>query len=281
MSKWYRVSHEVRAVDPDDRGFQYGDGLFETIAIRDGKPRLWDFHLARLNKGCKRLGLNLSSASTLQLHVDIALRQSPEDTESCIAKIIVTAGTQQRGYARSMKSPTEVFISIFPATPVNKPAYMKGIATMMCDTRLAVGSPVAGLKTLNRIEQVLGRSEVAPTGAFEGLMRDAEDRLICGTMSNVFIVNDKLVKTPSVERCGVAGTMRRLVIQELERSDSGLEICDLTEDDLANADEVFIANSQMGVVPVHRCGDLHWQVGAVTRDVMHLLAERGIDECRV
>ena len=281
MTKWYRVSHEVRAVDPDDRGFQYGDGLFETVAIRNGKPRLWDFHLARLTKGCERLGLNLASASTLQLHVDIALRQSPEDTAACIAKIIVTAGTQQRGYARSMKSPTEVFISIFPATPVNKPAYVKGVATMMCDTRLAVGSPVAGLKTLNRIEQVLGRSEVAPTGAFEGLMRDAEDRLICGTMSNVFIVNDQLVKTPSLERCGVAGTMRRLVIQELERSDAELEICDLTEDDLASADEVFIANSQMGVVPVHRCGDLHWQVGAVTRDVMQLLAECGIDECRV
>jgi len=152
---------------------------------------------------------------------------------------------------------------------------------MLCETRLATGSPVAGMKTLNRIEQVLASSECQPTGAFEGFTLDADDRLICGTISNVFIVKDKLIRTPSLKRCGVEGTMRRLVIWLLDREGRDVEICDLTEDDLATADEVFITNSQMGAVPVHRCGNYKWSIGSTSRDVMRLLADHGVDECRV
>jgi len=281
MSEWYRVSSALQTVDPDDRGFQYGDGLFETIAIRGGKPRLWRYHMDRLGSGCKRLGLGPPVVASLDQRVKAALQVSKEDTSFCIAKIIVTAGTDARGYGRTMPSSTETYIGVFPAAPLNKQAYRNGVTTMMCDTRLAVGSPVAGLKTLNRIEQVLGRSECASTGAFEGLMMDAEGRLICGTMSNVFIVSDNVVRTPSLERCGVAGTMRRLVLEELERSNWSVDVCDLDETDLAAGDEVFIANSQMGVVPVDRCGQHHWQNGPVTKDVMRLLADKGIDECRI
>jgi len=152
---------------------------------------------------------------------------------------------------------------------------------MLCETRLAIGSPVAGIKTLNRIEQVLARSECLPTGAFEGLTRDADDRLICGTMSNLFIVRDKIIKTPSLERCGVAGTMRQFVIDLLKREAIDIDVIDLIETDLVDADEVFIANSQMGVVPIHRCGNHKWAIGDTTRKVMKLLATNGIDECRL
>jgi 4-amino-4-deoxychorismate lyase len=280
MSEWYEVNRQTRSVDPADRGFQYGDGLFETIAIRDGNPRQWQFHLDRLTSGCERLGLDLPTSS-LELDLNVALARSNQDTSFCIAKIIVTAGEANRGYGRSLPTPAEIYIGVFPSTPLNRPAYLKGVATMLCETRLATGSPVAGMKTLNRIEQVLASSESLPTGAFEGFTLDAADRLICGTISNVFIVNNKLVRTPSLERCGVAGTMRRLVIELLERDGRKVEICDLTENDLASADEVFITNSQMGAVPVHRCGNYKWQIGSTTREVMQLLAEHGIEECRV
>ena len=193
----------------------------------------------------------------------------------------MTAGVGKRGYARPSRGRSQSYIGIFPANPPNKPAYQKGVATVLCETRLGVGSPLAGMKTLNRLEQVLARSEVTPTGAFEGLTLDAEGRVICGTMSNVFIVRDKRVLTPSLERCGVSGIMRRLVIEELNRSNEPVVVTDLSMDDLANADEVFITNSQMGAVPVHRCGELHWSVGPATRDVMGLLAERGVEECRL
>lgn len=280
MSEWYEVNRQTRSVDPADRGFQYGDGLFETIAIRDGQPRQWQFHLDRLSSGCERLGLDIP-ASSLAQDLSVALARSSQDTSFCIGKIIVTAGEANRGYGRTLPTPAEVYIGVFPSSPLNRPAYLKGVATMLCETRLAVGSPVAGMKTLNRLEQVLASSECLPTGAFEGLTLDAADRLICGTISNVFIVENQAIRTPSLHRCGVAGTMRRLVIELLEREGREVDVCDLTEASLASADEVFITNSQMGAVPVHRCGNYKWHIGAVTRDVMQLLVDHGIRECRI
>ncbi len=280
MSEWYEVNRRTQAVDPADRGFQYGDGLFETIAIRQGKPRQWQYHLDRLSAGCERLGLEPPPAS-LELDLDAALTRSKHDQSSCIAKLIITAGSSLRGYGRAMPTPGEIYIGVFPSTPLNRPAYVNGVATMLCETRLATGSAVAGLKTLNRIEQVLASSECQSTGAFEGLTLDADGRLICGTISNVFIVKNNRVRTPSLARCGVAGTMRRLVIELLEQEERAVDICDLTEVDLAEADEVFITNSQMGAVPVHRCGNYKWPVGPLTREVMNRLAEHGIEECRV
>ena len=281
MTEWYEFSEKGRVIDPDERGFQYGDGLFETVAIRQGEPRLWDYHVRRLEAGCKRLALKRPAVATLRNKLGQAVAESAHDSDFCIAKIIVTAGILQRGYGRATPTDSSIYIGVFPAVPVNQPAYEQGVTTMLCKTRLAVGSPVAGLKTLNRIEQVLAKSECLPSGAFEGLTLDADGRLICGTMSNVFVVTNKTIATPVLDRCGVAGTMRQFVLDLLEKQGTGVEVCDLGWDDLVAADEVFITNSQMGLVPVHRCDDQQWGIGVVTREVMKLLANNGIAECRV
>lgn len=275
-----RSPDKAQIIGPSDRGFQYGDGLFETIAVRDGELRHWGSHLDRLTAGCERLGLEVSSDS-LKREVEAELASSKQDTSFCIAKIIVTAGTLARGYGRSLPTPAKVYISVFSSTPLDRDAYTKGVATMLCTTRLATGSEVAGLKTLNRIEQVLASSECLPTDAFEGLTLDAAGRLICGTISNVFIVKDNVIRTPSLKRCGVEGTMRRFVLELLHQDGRDAEVCDLRDDDLASADEVFITNSQMGAVPVHCCDDYKWPVGSTTRGVMNMLADAGISECRV
>jgi 4-amino-4-deoxychorismate lyase len=281
MIEWYEFNEDQRVIDPDERGFQYGDGLFETIAIRQGEPRLWDYHVRRLEAGCDRLSLKRPAIAALRHRLVTAVAESAPDSDFCIAKTIVTAGVSQRGYGRAAPTKPSVYIGVFPAAPVNQSEYENGIVTMLCETRLAVGSPVAGLKTLNRIEQVLARSEVLPTGAFEGLTLDADGRLICGTMSNVFVVRNKTIATPALERCGVAGTMRQFVLDLLEKQGTDVEVCDLEWDDLVAADEVFITNSQMGLVPVQRCNHQKWEIGGVTRNVMKLLADNGIAECRL
>jgi 4-amino-4-deoxychorismate lyase len=281
MTEWYEFSGERLVIDPDERGFQYGDGLFETIAIRQGEPRLWDYHVRRLEAGCKRLALKRLAVAELRNKLVTAIAESAYDTDFCIAKIIVTAGILERGYGRATPTDPSIYIGLFPGAPVNQSAYENGVEIMLCETRLAVGSPVAGLKTLNRIEQVLARSEVLPTGAFEGLTLDADGRLICGTMSNVFVVRNKTIATPALDRCGVAGTMRQFVLDLLGKQGTDVEGCDLEWDDLVAADEVFITNSQMGLVPVHRCDHQEWEIGGVTRGVMKLLANNGIAECRV
>jgi 4-amino-4-deoxychorismate lyase len=263
-----------------ERGSQYGDGLFETIAIRDGKPRLWMYHLERLQEGCKRLGFEAPEAVTLRERLDAVLHNSDEDSTRCVAKLIVSAASKGRGYGRSVPSATETWTGIFPATELARSDYENGINTMLCETRLATGSPVAGLKTLNRLEQVLARAEITELDLVEGLTCDADGRIICGTMSNVFFVRDNQVLTPSLERCGVAGVMRRLVVEALEGAGTPAHIGDVPLDDLSTVDEVFITNSQLGAVPVQRCGEHRWPVGPVTRGIMALLYESGISECR-
>lgn len=281
MTDWYQFGEDQSTISPDDRGFQYGDGLFETVAIRQDKPRLWDYHFRRLESGCKRLALELPSTAVLRDRLCRVVAESDHDSEFCVAKIIVSAGVSQRGYGRAMPTDSSIYMGVFPAKPVIRPTYEKGAATILCETRLAVGSPVAGLKTLNRIEQVLARSECQRAGAFEGLTLDTDGRLICGTMSNVFITRDKTLATPALDRCGVAGTMRQFILDLLEQRGTNVEVRDLEWDELLAANEVFITNSQMGLVPVYRCDDQEWKIGGVTHGIMKMLADNGISECRL
>ena len=277
MTDWYSWQGEVVRLSPDERGFQYGDGLFETVAIRHGMPRLWNYHIDRMHSGCERLGLVPPDGTSLERIMSAVMDGKESDG---IAKLIVTAGAGERGYGRPAGTSATVYAAWFEWSPPEAATYRNGVSTMLCKTRLATGSPLAGIKTLNRLEQVLARSECQAKGVFEGLTQDAEGRLICGTMSNVFLVKDNAISTPSLERCGVAGVMRRLVLEALGEQGRGVEIVDLSVADLRAADEVFLTNSQFGALPVKDCDELAWPVGAVTRDVMHLLATRGIDECR-
>jgi len=279
MSRWFRNGELVQDVSIDDRAFQYGDGLFETIAIRDGQPRLWEYHIDRLERGCERLGIAMPARRSLRESLDKAAITGAEDAACGTAKIIVSSGKSQRGYARAQPAEAHTLIGIFAATPVTAQEYRDGIETTLCNTRLALYSVTAGLKTLNRLEQVLARCECAQAGTFEGFTLDADDRLICGTMSNVFIVSNNSIITPALDRCGVEGVMRRYTIETLQENDTLVDVRDIRLDEFRQSDEAFLTNSQFGILPVRRCGDRLWQSHTVTRQVMATMADNGIGEC--
>ena len=278
MNGWFQNGERVRTAPIDDRALQYGDGLFETIAIRGGAPRLWPLHAARLAAGCRRLAIVPPADEQLLEQLENALRDADADTIRCTAKVIVTAGASKRGYRRARATPN-VFIGIFPSEALVPARYRDGVETIICDTRLATGSVTAGLKTLNRLEQVIAAAEVSDQSVFEGLTLDAEDRLICGTMSNVFLVADSSIVTPSLSRCGVAGVMRQHAIDSLRASDMPVSVRDVAAAEILSSDEVFLSNSQFGVLPVCRCGDNAWKAFPVTRAVMSILAANGISDC--
>ncbi len=280
VSDWFLKGEPVEQIVVSDRGFQYGDGLFETIAIRNGQARLWQYHMDRLTRGCAVLGIKMPSEAELSSGLEQALRQSQALLAYCVAKIIVSAGTGVRGYGRKMVDSPTILFGIFPAYPPPVESYHEGLAITLCKTRLASSSPVAGLKTLNRLEQVLARSEFVDTGEFEGLTMDADDNIICGTMSNVFFVTNNVISTPSLDRCGVEGVMRRHVIETSKEQGIDTFVQPLHLSQLENIDEVFLSNSQFGVMPVRSCADMRWSVGHTTRRVMSILAENGITECR-
>ena len=281
MSHWFHDSKPADVVSIDDRAFQYGDGLFETIAIRSGEPRLWDYHLDRLTMGCERLQIALPDVRSLRRQLDHAVTQSGDIPGCCAAKIVVSCGVSARGYGRETPTSARTYIGVFATMPVATELYRDGVETLVCDTRLALYSATAGLKTLNRLEQVLARSECIARSAFEGVTLDASERLICGTMSNVFIVSNQTIITPSLHRCGVEGVMRRHTIETLRANDIAVDIQDVNEDELYRSDEVFLTNSQFGILPVRRCGEKVWQHHPVTNKVMAMVAKNGVAECAV
>ena len=279
MSRWFCNGQPIDRVAIDDRALQYGDGLFETVAIRNGQPRLWDFHLDRLETGCKRLGLKRVARAALRELLEQGIGSGERRAADATVKLVLSAGQSERDFGRAMPSETTVYIGIFAAAEVEEERYRDGVDAVLCDTRLALYSATAGCKTLNRLEQVLARSEVVAQGAFEGLTLDAEGRVICGTMSNVFTITKSSIATPSLERCGVAGVMRRHVMTVLQQHDRAVAASDISASDLLDADEVFLCNSQFGVIPVRRCGDRVWPEHPETRFVMSVMAEAGVAEC--
>jgi 4-amino-4-deoxychorismate lyase len=281
MSDWYSMETALQEISINDRAFQYGDGLFETVAIRNDEPRLWQYHRERLAKGCKVLGFAMPTERELRSGLYHALHNSTVTTDYCTVKIILSAGAGVRGYGRSKDASPTVFFGAFASTPPALTHYREGIETLICRTRLAVGSATAGLKTLNRLEQVLARSELTGSKQFEGLTMDADGNIICGTMSNVFFVSGNSISTPPLDRCGVAGVMRRHVIETLRANDQPVDVAAMPESQLQSIDEVFVSNSQFGVIPVARCNKLDLGVGAVTKATMAMLAANGISECQV
>ena len=238
-------------VPADDRGLAYGDGLFETLLVRGKRPRFLDAHLARLQSGCARLRIPFSSARELRAEIDAAAALAPP---LAVLKIIVTRGSAlRRGYAADGAEIPRRVVSLWNASPL--PSLTDGVALVRASIRVADQPALAGIKHLNRLENVLAAQEARAADAFDALMLGADDRLVSGAMSNLFLVKSGVVRTPRVDKAGVAGVMRGIVIRECAAL--GLELVEqrLTLEDLFAADEAFITNARIGVVPVRRVGE--------------------------
>ena len=148
----------------------------------------------------------------------------------------------------------------------------QGVALRICDIRLGHNPRLAGIKHLNRLEQVLARQEWDDTGIMEGLLLDSESNLVEGTMSNLFLVRDGVLLTPDLQRCGVAGIMRSQLLECAGQISINTEICQLGMVDLHEAEEVFICNSLIGIWPVISIDDRKYNRGIITSRLQNLLA---------
>ena len=251
---------------PDDRGFQFGDGLFETIAVRQGTACFLKRHMRRLQQGCRILsihGINIEELSE-------TIQQQAAQHEQAIIKLIVTAGSSSRGYRRSSTSTPTVVIKITAIPEVNPDQPLK---VMLCNTRLARQPRLAGIKHLNRLEQVLARQEWDDDSIQEGLILDTENCLIEATASNLFLVRDDKLITPDLTNCGVAGVMRAVVIDCARTAGLETSRVALNLDDLKTADEVFLTNALFGIRPVYEImGHGDYKTGPVTSLLQNKLA---------
>lgn len=247
----------------DDRGLQYGDGLFETMAVRAGRITLLDAHLQRLEAGCQRLRFAPPSLEVLGKQLNAVA----DSHDRAILKLIVTRGQGGRGYRPPIDARPNGIITLhdWPAYP--RQWWDHGIRLRVCETVLGANPKLAGLKHLNRLEQVMARAEWQDADDIqEGLMLDAGGAVIEGTMTNVFAKRaDGALITPLLEHCGVAGVMRRYLIDRAEREGIPVHAGRIILQDLRSAHELFVCNSVIGVWPVRRIDQHEFSVGEMTR----------------
>ena len=256
-------------LDARDRGLHYGDGVFTTLRVRDGAAALWERHMARLISGCRRLGI--APPDGAQLHAET--QRVCAGVAHGVLKIIITRGVGGRGYTPPpAASPTRV-VALYAWPDFAAKNWTEGVAVRVNTLRLARNPALAGIKHLNRLEQVLARAEWDDPAIVEGLMLDDKNQVVEATAANVFSVRDDTVLTPPLHECGVAGVMRALMM-ELAQS-NGLRVREgaLSLDEARGADEMFLTNSVIGVWPVREVDTITKPVGPITQRLVALLKQ--------
>jgi 4-amino-4-deoxychorismate lyase len=254
-------------VSAQDRGLLYGDGLFETLAVRNGAPLRWERHLQRLLLGCERLNIPCPDVTALTIE-SLALCKGHD---RAVLKLIVTRGIGGRGYRAPAQAQATRILACHP-WPEYPPEHARdGVCVRLCSTRLAGQPALAGLKHLNRLEQVLARAEWNDEEIAEGLLFDREDHVIEATMSNLFLVSAGQLVTPDLSDCGVAGIMRAMIIEVAATLGLSCRIRPVARTELFAADELLLCNSLIGLWPVRQLDTHRFVPGPVTRRLQHTL----------
>jgi 4-amino-4-deoxychorismate lyase len=255
-------------VSARDRGLNYGDGLFETMRLHAGRVCLLSRHLARLRAGCVRLALPYPGDAPIE--ADIA--RLADTAAEGVVRLVLTRGDGGRGYAPPRVPAGRRIVSLHALPPPGPPALSLGI----CSTRLGQSVTLGGLKHLGRLEQVLAAAEVDLAGWDEGLMLDASGHVVEATRHNLFYVRGGRVLTPPLDRCGVAGVMRGLVLDTLAALNLPGGEAPLRYDALDEIDEMFLCNAVVGVRPVRRVAGRELAPGKTVAALHRPLAAAGV-----
>ncbi|MGH8284002.1 MAG: aminodeoxychorismate lyase [Gammaproteobacteria bacterium] len=256
-----------------DASLRYGDGLFETMAVRQGKILLEAYHLERLRKGCKQLGIAAPEALTLKRE----LAQAARDQSRAILNLVLTRGCAGFDGRPALEARTTRIVSLEPWPEYPTQWMETGIHVRICDTHFSRNRRLAGLKHLSRLDHVLARLEWTDADNIqEGLMLDEEGSVIGGTMSNVFAwLSHGVLATPALRTSGIEGVMRRYLLERAEKADIQLRVATISLTELMRAEEIFVCNSVIGVWPVAAVGAWKFKIGPITRQAQQWAQESG------
>ncbi|MCK5829364.1 MAG: aminodeoxychorismate lyase [Methylococcales bacterium] len=257
------------SIEFSDRGFQYGDGLFETIEIKNGSPLFLKQHLQRLLNGCQRLLIPLPDAELLRKEA----YQLSKDSDHAILKLIITRGSGGRGYRQPNKIHPTRLLSLHPFPNYSENYNQQGISVRFCNHLLGLNPFLAGIKHMNRLEQILARAEWNSSEIQEGLMMDINRHVIEGTMSNLFVVKENILYTPLIEKCGVEGILRGILIGIANQNKIKVIKNNLSKEDVLTADELFITNSIIGIWPIKQLERQQFKIGLLTTKLQRLFSE--------
>ena len=241
-----------------DRGFQYGDGCFETVRVLSNKPILWSAHLKRLKHACK----------TLQLSVNFELLQSEitqllqdNKTADVILKITVTRGEGGRGYTPPEHANCTRIIQLIDYVAADT---RTGARVVVCQHRLSSNSLLGGIKHLNRLDQVIASAQI-PADFDEGLCLDEQGSVIEGCRSNLLLAIDNQLVTPDLGKSGVEGVMLNYLIDKFKVLDTRVLRKTISLRELKTAGEIFLCNSVFGIWPVAEIENEDWRMNREKR----------------
>jgi 4-amino-4-deoxychorismate lyase len=259
------------SVAATDRGLAYGDGVFRTLLSKRGKPIAWARHYRKLARDCAALELECPSEELLARELARAL----DPAGAQVAKIIVTRGSGERGYAPPREpSPTRIVMT-GPVPEYPGEFSRAGVEVAICRTRYAFQPRLAGVKHLNRLENVLARAEWSDPAVPEGLVMDDDGQIIGGTHSNLFLVEAGVLVTPGLTRCGVAGVTRERVMEAAAAQGIACREESVSQARLLGAEAALLVNSVVGVWPIRACAGRRWAPGDWASRVREWLDEEG------
>jgi 4-amino-4-deoxychorismate lyase len=255
----------------DDRGLMYGDGVFRTLRVAGGRPRWWHEQLAKLAEDCAQLGLTMPDVSHWQADLDLL---APCMSDG-VMKLIVTRGSGPRGYLPPASAKPRRLMRYDATASQPIPPTPTELTIRVCSLRLGQQPRLAGIKHLNRLENVLARAEWNATDIHEGLLLDQAERVISGVMSNLFIWRDQgkqsRLLTPRLDQCGVAGVARARLMRLARAQGLQVEEAVLSLQDVFDADEVMLTNSVSGLRRVARLESKTWPVPLISPRLAALL----------
>ncbi len=263
-----------------DRGLAYGDGLFATMRFtkneRYSKQGILflDAHLARLTQSAARLGFSWQPSQELlslieQVGQAYIAEQSNQKTrcDACI-KLLLTRGVGGRGYQPANDVQVTEVLSVHDIPAHYSQWQVNGISLQTSLVKLSRQPRLAGMKHLNRLEQVLIRSGELEQGFDDWLVLDAEDNVIESSMANIFFIQGHSVVTPCLSHSGVAGVMREQLIYWFTQSGFNLDCRELHHDELAQFDHAIIANSLFGVVGINRIDEYYFDASELPQRIL-------------
>lgn len=239
---------EQSLLPASDRATQFGDGCFTTAAVHNGDIQLLEAHLQRLRQGCERLMMPDVDWARLESE----MRTAAQPQTQAVLKVIISAGSGGRGYSRKGISSATRMVSVSPWPHHYRTLQQQGAKLQTSPVRLAQNSLLAGIKHLNRLEQVLIRAHLDQSDADEALVLDTAGYVVECCAANLFWRQGERVFTPDLALAGVDGIMRRYLMAQMAAAG---QICHVVRCELAQllaADEVVICNALMPVLPVRQ-----------------------------
>ena len=253
-----------------NRNTQFGDGLFETCLVENKKLLFWSNHLERMRLGCDRLKISMID-ETLWLS-DIRKAFSLMKIDNCIVKLVLSRGESLRGYSyKDNIRPIRITI----VSELKKNNQDKGFSLEFCNSGYNSNPKLAGIKHCNRLEQVIARAGIKVD---DGIMLDENENVVSVTQGNIFCIQGNRLITPNLDKCGIEGTRRAVILKIAVDLGFDINIKNLSVAELLRSDEVFISNSIQGVGPVNQIEDFVYSKHKITEIISETLKEKSTED---